>query len=167
MAINPINRFCKVLQELTEEDQKLILPFCSMAVGPHTTADYILPTVETLRAQLLRLREAGLREDFLVPGLFLYLCDFLRRRAAVDGREESLKANGDILTSLRLQLALPPEQRTTKMSEDDLVDLINKQERHLAGFVSQQENENRLLGILEAAQEVRFPPEYWRRWRSG
>lgn len=166
MAIDPIGRFCRVLRGLSKQDRKLILPFCSMAVGPHTTADYILPTVKTLRAQLLRLRDAGLREDFLIPGLFLYLCEFLRRRAAVDGREESLKVNGDILTSLRVQLALPPEQRTTGMSEAELVDLIEKQERHLSGFASQQENENRLIGLLETAQEERFPPEYWRRWRA-
>jgi hypothetical protein len=159
----PVERFCEMVAGLDPADARTVVGLCHMGLGG-LFANRFDHSVGPLRERMEVLVRAGVAEEFLIPGLFLYAAFHLRHRSHPGSVAETAAAIGAKLEALRADLGRPEAERVVRLPDRELEGLVALLDDRLANMDADGEQAARLLTTLNAEQAMRFDGGYWLDW---
>jgi len=113
-------------------------------------------SLDDLREQMNTLAERiGVREEFLIPGMFSFLIDHFTRTS--DSTPDSINFHLDNLRHLQDELRKPVEERKGRMTDAQINRLMESVKSIMNGKPEQRRSAEELIERLKAEWNGRFP----------
>jgi len=120
-------------------------------------------TLDDLRKRLVQLvDQIGLLEQVVVEGVLAFLISFYRKLADPNETPRVVQNHFDMIENLKQQLSLPPSERRSDMSDEELKNSITMFEDALSGCEARRQSAEGALDFLQQEAKDTFTDEFWK-----